>query len=72
VTAAAARAYAALLRQHIEKEDPVLFETARSLLTPAQAAELLLRFERFDTAGVGGEELARLAQLAHRLATPAA
>jgi len=43
---AAARAYVALLRQHIDKEDNVLFVMAQQVLNPQQQAQVLARFQQ--------------------------
>ncbi len=60
----AARAYVDLLRQHIEKEDEILFMMARRFLPAAEAATLLARCQRFDAEDVGDAEIARLVVLA--------
>jgi hemerythrin-like domain-containing protein len=43
-----ARGYAALLRQHIMKEDNVLFTMAKRALPPEKQDELLAEFERIE------------------------
>ena len=43
-----ARGYAALLRQHIMKEDNVLFTMAKRALPPEKQGELLAEFERIE------------------------
>ena len=49
----AARAYVALLRQHIAKEDTVLFPMADRLLQPAAAARLAEEFDRVEQEETG-------------------
>jgi len=55
-----ATGYIALLRQHIQKEDNILFRMARMVLQPDDVAELTREFaavevpERFQGLGVGG------------------
>jgi hemerythrin-like domain-containing protein len=44
----AAAAYVEMLRDHIAKEDGVLFPLAESVLDPADAEALRAEFERFD------------------------
>jgi hemerythrin-like domain-containing protein len=53
---AAASRYCALLRQHISKENDVLFEIARMRLGPADAGALVQAFERVEREK-GGLEL---------------
>ncbi len=48
-----ARGYVDLLRQHIMKEDNVLFPMADRVLTPADQAELEQRFEQIETERMG-------------------
>jgi hemerythrin-like domain-containing protein len=45
-----ARAYAVLMRQHIYKEDHVLFPLAERMLTPEQQAAVVAGFEALDCA----------------------
>ena len=58
----AARAYVSLLREHIEKEDGLLFPAAREWLSAARAADLARAFDDLDaTLGSDGDEvIARL------------
>lgn len=51
--AAAARDYAALLRQHIDKENNVLFFMAQARLSDAQDEELMRAFERVERERIG-------------------
>jgi hemerythrin-like domain-containing protein len=48
-----ARGYAALLSQHIDKEDHILYPMADARLTAAKQAELLKAFERVEKEIVG-------------------
>lgn len=70
-TRAAARAYVDLLRQHIEKEDEILFDMARHVLPQADADALLARFRSFDADDIGDAEIHRLAALARGLTAEA-
>jgi hemerythrin-like domain-containing protein len=54
--AAAASDYRALLRQHIAKENDVLFRIAEARISPDDAAELVRAFERIELER-GGHEL---------------
>jgi hemerythrin-like domain-containing protein len=59
-----ARGYLALLREHIQKEDQVLFPMADQALTAADQAELERRFERVEHEEIGHgvhEEYLRIA-----------
>lgn len=47
------RGYVELLRQHILKEDSVLFNIADSLLSPAEQGELVAGFERVEEERMG-------------------
>lgn len=58
--AQAAAAYSSLLREHIEKEDAVLFPMAEDLLDDDGAAEVARGFAAVDEDEVGREALARL------------
>jgi len=62
-TYAAARAYVHLLRDHITKEDQVLFEMARQMLSDDQVERLRAAFPRVD-AQFAGEEAADYMALA--------
>lgn len=48
-----AHTYVALLRQHIAKEDQILFPMAESILTDADRSELLAEFASFEHNDVG-------------------
>lgn len=50
-----ATGYIQLLRDHIEKENCVLFEMARNLIPAQDAAQLLQRFEDVDTQRSGAD-----------------
>lgn len=58
--AAAARGYAGLLEQHIDKEDNILYEMADAHLSPAQQRELEAGFARVEAEEVGAGEHERL------------
>ena len=61
-----------LLRQHIHKEDNILFRMARTLLTPADLAELQEAFAREDNPKINHATRDRYQALAAQLAgTPA-
>ncbi len=53
--AEATRVYVALLREHIEKEDGVLFVMARTLIDATRARALLDRFAAFERDEMGAE-----------------
>jgi hemerythrin-like domain-containing protein len=53
VIAENARGYVDLLRQHIAKEENVLFPMADRILTPLEQAELEQRFEQIETERMG-------------------
>ena len=53
VIAENARGYVDLLRQHIMKEERVLFPTADRVLSPADQAELEQQFEQIETEVMG-------------------
>ncbi|MFQ5723571.1 MAG: hemerythrin domain-containing protein [Terriglobia bacterium] len=65
--AALARAYAALLRRHIDKENNVLFPMAESLLSPAEQQELAAAFDRVEQEKLGPGTHERLHALKERL-----
>jgi hemerythrin-like domain-containing protein len=50
---AAARGYVALLRDHIVKEDEVLFPMAGQVLSPARMAQVATDFERVEREETG-------------------
>jgi len=58
--AAAARNYADLLAQHINKEDNILYEMADARLSPAQQRDLEVGFERVEAEKIGPGEHERL------------
>ncbi len=58
--ASAARGYAALLRQHIFKENNILFIMAEQLLTNAEQRELAAAFERIEEEKMGAGTHERL------------
>lgn len=69
---AAVRAYVALLRDHIQKEDDLLFPMADELLSPPDQERLGAEFERWD-AGLPPEQAPdRWRALAERLSLEAA
>ncbi len=65
--AAAARAYARLLRAHIDKENEVLFVMAERLLSNAEQAELTEAFERVEVEKMGEGTHERLHLLMDKL-----
>ncbi|MEZ8221428.1 Hemerythrin-like domain-containing protein, partial [Candidatus Fervidibacteria bacterium JGI MDM2 JNZ-1-D12] len=64
---AAARDYIALLRQHIWKEDNVLFKMAEQVLTEVDDKELAERFERYEREHIGEGVHERYHHLVHGL-----
>jgi len=52
----AVRAYAALLREHIQKEDRILYPLAEARLPPAAQDEISLRCERFEAEQAGAPD----------------
>lgn len=67
-----ARGYAGLLRQHIAKEDSVLFGMAERLIPSAEQAEVAEAFRRVEHAETGHGVHERYAALADKLAREAA
>jgi hemerythrin-like domain-containing protein len=67
-----ARAYVALLRQHIVKEDNVLFPMADRLLLPAAAARLANDFDRIEHEETGAGLHKQYLAMAEALAREAA
>jgi hemerythrin-like domain-containing protein len=67
--AAASRRYATLLRQHIDKENEILFLLADRLLSPVEQDELVQGFERIETEKIGAGTHERLHALMHRLSS---
>jgi hemerythrin-like domain-containing protein len=66
--AAAADEYVALLRDHIAKEDGVLFPMAESMLDEAARAQVLEAFARFEHEDLGAGVHERMLELADGLA----
>ena len=62
-----ARAYTGLLREHILKEDQVLFPMADEMLTPDMQADLLRAFERVEHDDLGPGTHERLLGVVERL-----
>jgi len=65
--AEAARGYASLLRQHIDKENNVLFVMAENLLSPAEQGELATAFEKVEEEKMGSGTHERLHALMDKL-----
>ena len=65
--ASAMNRYAALLRQHIDKENHILFELADRLMTPAEQAEMVAAFERSEIEKMGAGTHERLHALMDQL-----
>ncbi len=61
-------AYAELLRQHIDKENNVLYEIADHVLTVRDQAELEQAFEKVESQEMGEGTHEKYHQLAHELA----
>ena len=61
-------AYVRLLRQHIDKEDNVLYPMADQILTAADQTELAAAFERVEAEEMGEGTHERYHQLAHEWA----
>lgn len=64
----AARNYAALLREHIAKENNILFVMAENLMTPAEQDELAAAFEKAEAEKMGAGTHERLHALMDKLA----
>lgn len=62
------KAYIALLRAHIDKEDTVLFPLADRLLTPEDQKTILASFEKHEREEVGVGVHEKYLQIAHELA----
>ena len=62
--AAAARAYVALMRDHIDKENGVLFPMGDGLLSEPQQSALISAFDRFEHADMGPDAHARFLDIA--------
>lgn len=67
--AEAARGYATLLRQHIHKENNVLFMVAENLLSNAEQQELARAFEKVEEEKMGPGTHERLHALMEKLAS---
>jgi hemerythrin-like domain-containing protein len=67
ILAANARGYVALLRDHIMKEDDVLFPMAAQIIPPAQEAQVLRDYERVAEAASCDLSTGRYIALAGRL-----
>ncbi len=65
--AAAAANYAGLLREHIAKENEVLFVMAERMLTPAEQQELALAFDKSETEKMGAGTHERLHAMMDKL-----
>jgi hemerythrin-like domain-containing protein len=63
----AARSYAQLLRQHIQKEDGILYPMAVSRLDPATMVDINRRFDEFEAEKTGPGEHEKLHALAEEL-----
>lgn len=63
----AMRRYTTLLRQHIDKENHVLFELADRLMSPAEQEEMTAAFERSEIEKMGAGTHERLHALMERL-----
>jgi hemerythrin-like domain-containing protein len=63
----AARSYVALLRQHIDKENNVLFMMAENVLSAAEQAELVAAFEKVEEEKMGAGTHERLHALMDKL-----
>lgn len=61
------RAYSTLLRQHIGKEDMILYPMAEANLSDAVKSDLVEQFARFEEEETGSGEHERLHGLAHSL-----
>ncbi len=60
--------YVALLRQHIEKEDGILFRIAQSMLSPEQDAALVEEYRRVEHDDMGNGTHERMLGIADALA----
>jgi hemerythrin-like domain-containing protein len=59
--------YVSLLREHIAKENNILFVMAERILTPADQQRLLVDFQGVDSEKIGKEEGKRLLDLADEI-----
>lgn len=69
--AAAAHGYAALLRDHIEKEDDAVFPMAAELIPETEHDAVMARFADVERLDTGSDAHARFLELARRLETEA-
>ena len=65
----AAQEFVPMLRQHIQKEDQILFPMADNLLADDEITALDARFDEFDTGVIGEADDKRLRELAQHLMT---
>ena len=65
--AAAAVDYAQLLREHIAKENQILFVMAERMLTPAEQQELAAAFDKVETEKLGAGTHERLHAMMDKL-----
>lgn len=68
--AEAAGDYAHVLREHIQKENFVLFNMAEQVLAPTEEPALLKKFEHVDNIEIGQAEIARLKSILDSLQQP--
>ena len=66
--AAAAAGYAELLRQHIHKENSILFVIAENMLSSEEQQRLAAEFDRVETEKIGAGTHERLHKMMDRLA----
>lgn len=60
--------YSALLRQHIQREDNVLYAVAERVLSGAELARMAAEFERVEAGEMGEGTHERYREMAHRMA----
>ncbi len=65
----AARGYIALLRQHIDKENNILFVMAENMLTPEEQKQLAAEFDKVEIEKMGAGTHERLHASMDKLAT---
>ena len=68
---AAVRGYAQLLRNHISKENEILFQLAENILSSEEQAELAVRFAQVQTQKLDQATLSKLERIAQELAAAA-
>jgi len=66
-----ARAYLVLLREHIQKEDDILFRMADEAIPQDEQRQLLRRFEEHEAEAMGAGAHERYLNIARELACPA-